>query len=98
MDQSNPSGLLLPLLETVPELRPISHTHSTVTTTGVQTEEQCTEGCDREVGVADDVVGVATIEGRMLAFQRELENRNKRIMEGEVSVSIGRWLPWLPVP
>ncbi len=69
-----------------------SHTHQTATT-GVQTEE-----CNREVSVADNEVGVATLEGRMLAFQRELESRNKRIMEGEVSVLIGRWFPWLPVP
>ena len=89
------SGLLLPLLQATPLHRPPDHTH--FSTIAIQTEPTDENEMDvaSEVGVVSDV-GVASLEGRMLSFQRELESRNKRLMEGEVSDLIGPMVTMVP--
>lgn len=68
-------GFLLPLIESVPKYH-IPLTPPECVSVSVQTyTEELLEGCEG---------GLALLEGRMLAFQREVESRNKKLMEAEV--------------
>lgn len=69
------SGFLLPLLDSV------SNYHSPIPvpdTVSVSVQTQSDEMLEGSEG------GVALLEGRMLTFRREVENRNKKLMEAEV--------------